>query len=215
MNEYVGTKLDLIIAAGELFADNGVEGTSVRAIAERCNANIAAINYHFGSKENLYTEVLRYVITQTHCSLAWELLKDETWFATPEKTAVAIWRLIKERFSHYLSTDRPSWFGRLLMLSLVYPTTSLEIVTREMMAPENEALTKFIQRCKPDLTSEQAQFWAFSLVGQIAFYVFAEAGILVALDRTAYDDAFLGKAEKHIGDLMLTALGLPVTDMIS
>lgn len=76
--EYEGIKRDLIVAAGELFADKGVEGTSVRAIAKRCGANIAAINYHFGSKENLYTEVLRYAMTETRCSVAQELLKDDT-----------------------------------------------------------------------------------------------------------------------------------------
>ena len=60
--ELAGTKLALINAAGELFADHGLEGTSVRAIAEKAGANVAAINYHFGSKENLYAEGLRYVV---------------------------------------------------------------------------------------------------------------------------------------------------------
>jgi len=213
MNEYAGTKLDLIIAAGELFADNGVEGTSVRAIAERCGANIAAINYHFGGKENLYTEVLRYVMMQTRCPLASELVKEDAWFATSEKKATAIRMLIKERFTQYFGMRQPNWFGRLLMLSLVYPTPSLEIVVREMMFPENAAFTEVLRRCKPGLAAEEAQFWVISIEGQISFYVFAESGILLALNRPSYDDTFLKRIEKHIGDLMLKALDLPLIDM--
>lgn len=213
--EYEGIKRDLIVAAGELFADKGVEGTSVRAIAKRCGGNIAAINYHFGSKENLYTEVLRYAMTETRCSVAQELLKDDTWFTAPAKKAAAVRMIVKEYFLQYFSTKRPSWLGRVLILSMVYPTASMEVATRQMKTPENEALMKVFQRCKPGLPTEQAQFFALSLVGQIAFYVLAKAGILAALGKTTYDEAFLNKAEKHIGDLILTSLGLPLTGTVS
>ena len=64
--EPTGTKLVLIRAAGELFATHGFEGTSIRAIAEKAGTNIAAINYHFGTKENLYAEAILYVVLQDH-----------------------------------------------------------------------------------------------------------------------------------------------------
>jgi AcrR family transcriptional regulator len=49
----------LIQAAGELFAKKGFAATSVRDIAQKAGVNVAAVNYHFSSKENLYTEVFR------------------------------------------------------------------------------------------------------------------------------------------------------------
>lgn len=49
----------LLTAARELFAQRGYEGTSVRDITARAKANLAAITYHFGSKEALFHEVLR------------------------------------------------------------------------------------------------------------------------------------------------------------
>ncbi len=52
------TKKIIISKARELFAQHGFNGTSVRTIAEQCDVNIAAINYHFGSKENLYWAVV-------------------------------------------------------------------------------------------------------------------------------------------------------------
>jgi AcrR family transcriptional regulator len=52
------TKTELLGAARQLFAEKGFRGTTVRAIANRAGANIAAVTYHFGSKEKLYHAVL-------------------------------------------------------------------------------------------------------------------------------------------------------------
>ena len=52
------TRARLIRVAGELFAERGFGGASVRDICARAHANVAAIRYHFGSKEALYREVL-------------------------------------------------------------------------------------------------------------------------------------------------------------
>lgn len=51
----------ILTAARELFAERGYEGTSVRDITARAKANLAAITYHFGSKEALFHTVLRSV----------------------------------------------------------------------------------------------------------------------------------------------------------
>jgi AcrR family transcriptional regulator len=50
----------LLKAASKLFADKGFDATKVAEICRSARANIAAVNYHFGSKENLYREAWRY-----------------------------------------------------------------------------------------------------------------------------------------------------------
>ena len=47
------TKTRILDAAERLFAKDGIDATSLRAITEAANANLAAVNYHFGSKESL------------------------------------------------------------------------------------------------------------------------------------------------------------------
>ena len=53
------TKTSLLDAAEALFAELGIAGASMRAITARAGANLAAVHYHFGSKEGLVREVFR------------------------------------------------------------------------------------------------------------------------------------------------------------
>lgn len=52
------TKEKILDVAEELFAGNGFQGTSMRDITSRAGVNLAAINYHFGSKQGLVTAVI-------------------------------------------------------------------------------------------------------------------------------------------------------------
>ena len=52
------TKLKIINAARDLFALKGFEGASVREIASSAGVNIAALNYHFSSKHNLFLHIM-------------------------------------------------------------------------------------------------------------------------------------------------------------
>ncbi len=52
------TKAKIIEAAGKLFAERGYAETTSKDICERVGINLAAVNYHFGSRDGLYQEVL-------------------------------------------------------------------------------------------------------------------------------------------------------------
>lgn len=53
-----GTKSRILDAAEELFMEHGFEATSLRIITTAASVNLAAVNYHFGSKEELFQAVL-------------------------------------------------------------------------------------------------------------------------------------------------------------
>jgi AcrR family transcriptional regulator len=53
------TRLDILEATETLLALNGPSATSIRSIAARADVNVAAINYHFHSKDGLIDELLR------------------------------------------------------------------------------------------------------------------------------------------------------------
>ena len=52
------TKDRILDAAEALFMEHGFEATSLRAITAAAAVNLAAVNYHFGSKEELFQAVL-------------------------------------------------------------------------------------------------------------------------------------------------------------
>jgi len=55
----VDTKDRILDVAEEIFAEKGYSATSMRTITSRANVNLAAVNYHFGSKAQLYHAVFQ------------------------------------------------------------------------------------------------------------------------------------------------------------
>src|ERR687896_2628027 len=53
------TRTRILDAAEELFMQHGFEGTSMRQLTTKAGVNLAAVNYHFGSKEALVEAVFR------------------------------------------------------------------------------------------------------------------------------------------------------------
>lgn len=54
------TKFETICReASRLYARNGVEAVSMRDVADACDITVAALYYHFSSKEDLYEEVVQ------------------------------------------------------------------------------------------------------------------------------------------------------------
>lgn len=53
-------KQRLIDAAEDLFAAKGFDATSIRDLTTRADCNLAAVNYHFGTKDELYAELFRH-----------------------------------------------------------------------------------------------------------------------------------------------------------
>jgi len=52
------TKTRILDAAEKLFVEHGFEATSLRSLTSAAGVNLAAVNYHFGSKEELFQAVL-------------------------------------------------------------------------------------------------------------------------------------------------------------
>lgn len=69
-------------AAEQLFAEKGFTETSVRSITSKADVNLAAINYHFGSKEGLIKAIFSRYLTQ-FCG---ELEKKLNYFEKQEAT---------------------------------------------------------------------------------------------------------------------------------
>ncbi|WP_443937250.1 TetR/AcrR family transcriptional regulator [Pedobacter sp. MW01-1-1] len=56
--EKIDKRQAILDASEKLFCETGYEGTSTRQIARESGANMAMINYYFGSKEGVFVEVM-------------------------------------------------------------------------------------------------------------------------------------------------------------
>ena len=209
-DELVGTKLALVVSAGELFAEFGLDGASIRAIADKAGANSAAISYYFGSKENLYTETLRYVITKEKTPKAGDYLDSDPRVETPEGIAEIIVEMAHRKYASFYSVKHPRWHSRLIMRSLLDPSPSLITVVEQLFRPDHADMRRLLKKARPDLDEQNAEVIALSMMGQLAFYEFARAPLLHLMGKEDYDAGFIDAAARYTALMIIVALGLPI-----
>ena len=110
------TREKLLEVAGPIFADLGYQATTIREICAGAGANVAAINYHFGDKLGLYTEVLQQSVRAVQLIAVQNTLDQNT---PPEEILRA---LIRARLRSISGDDLPDWHSRLLAHELAQPT---------------------------------------------------------------------------------------------
>jgi AcrR family transcriptional regulator len=160
------TRNQLLEAAGEEFAEVGFRNATVRAICQRAGANIAAINYHFGDKETLYVEVLRYAHGKALDK--YPLLLDVPETAAPEKKLHAF---IHSLLLRIFEKGSQSWHGRLMSREMIEPTAALDALIEERIRPTHGALAKIVgEILKCPVTDERVLFCVFSVLSQCVFY---------------------------------------------
>ena len=71
MTTATSTRDRILEVARDLFAQHGYNGTTIRDIAIAAEANLAAVGYHFGSKDALYGEILRAHVGPLAQRIAW------------------------------------------------------------------------------------------------------------------------------------------------
>ena len=101
------TRERILNAACELFAEKGFSGTTTQDICTHADANIAAVNYHFRSKENLYREVWEHL----------HALAAERWAVSMDKAVSAEEKLrlfIRLRVETILSSGPESRLPRIV-----------------------------------------------------------------------------------------------------
>lgn len=186
------TRQLLLEAAGELFASNGFAATSTRMIAAKSHQNVAAVNYHFGSKQNLFNAALKYVLerimTRRPQNKSRRRQDIETEFAS----------YIEERTSFLLSPQMPSWYGELIVRALLVVPGGLEKNSIAILSPDFDYLENLARRFDKTIDRASARRWAYSVIGQIFFYVLGRSMILLANDMPSYSRSYIETVARQI-----------------
>jgi AcrR family transcriptional regulator len=165
------TQWRLLVAAEELFAEHGFAGTSVRDITTEAGANVAAVNYHFGSKQQLYQKLfeLRLAEMRRFRTHAVHKALDE---AEPRGDVAAIVETFARAFMQPLSDPkRARTMLRLFMREMSDPHLPTGMFVQQMAQPMQELMRDALQRTCPGLSEEAARMCFHSLVGQLIHLV--------------------------------------------
>ncbi|MDR3617855.1 MAG: CerR family C-terminal domain-containing protein [Paludisphaera borealis] len=196
------TKQRLLEAAGEEFAEKGFELARVRAICERAGANLAAVNYHFGDKEQLYREVL---LEAHRCGLD---PASEPALA-PLSPADKLRAFITHFCEHVIAFGgADSWQTRLMMREIVDPTPALEFLVRESIRPRFEQLKAIMREVRPEADEQRLDVLCFSVIGQCLHYKTARRVMERLIGDDRYQALTASYLADHIAEFTLAALGL-------
>lgn len=167
------TKERIIRTAEVLFARDGYAGTSLRNITDEADVNVAAVNYHFGSKENLLIEILDRIvipINDDRLRLLGQIDQDEN----PDLEQVLTAFLLPDLKSIHELRERDPALTR--FVSRMY-TEGSELMGQIMGRQFAEVQRRFYQalgRALPHLTADDIA-WRLHCVVGIVIYLFASA----------------------------------------
>lgn len=202
------TRHRLLLAAGELFALRGFDATSIRDIARKSRTNIAAVNYHYSSKENLYLAVVQYAADKMLARRDHALEHIDMRTLDRAKAVDALRMLIDREVRAYLSADMPEWYAQLLLRCLLTKGPVLESLFERILHPDHVVLRQLLRAISPRMTEQETTLWAYSITGQIAFYCIGREAILIEQKRSAYSDAFVRAVINHVTHVILSGIGI-------
>ncbi len=161
------TKQKILEAASILFAQNGFSGASIRDIAAKADVNLAAINYHFGGKDNLYWKVFEYNDELLEAGIK----------KIGEETSSTV-ELAVETFKFFISGRNALYntFKIFLSDNLSLPEEGDIFERCEQLGPPGGAV--FSEKIRADLgdsISEEGQRWATDMI----FSVLVHFGVIM------------------------------------
>ncbi len=199
------TRLRLLKAAGEIFAEHGFRQTTVRDICDKAGANVAAVNYHFGDKLGLYAAVVRHWF-----ALAWEkyppdggLLPD----ATPDQRLRVF---IRSWLWRMMDNGAPAWYGRLIAREMADPTPSVtDAIIESHIRPHSQLLRGIVaDLLGPGASPKKIGLAAASIAGQCLFYFHCRDTIRKIQPVLRFDATDLDDIADHITAFSLAGMGV-------
>ena len=174
LNSSISTKERILSAAESLFARRGFEGASLRQLTTAAGVNLAAVNYHFGSKEKLVEQIFRRRLDALNNSRLEALARVVgTESATIEQVLAAFIRPALE-LSH---DESGALFMRVLARAYAEHDDTLRQFLSENYGHVMRQFTAEFARLLPQL-SKQELYWRIDLVSGALTHAMSGFGMI-------------------------------------
>jgi len=211
--------VDRILDAAELlFAEKGFSETSLRMITSKAKVNLAAVNYHFGSKNALIQAVFSRFLSPLS-RLMEQGLKENEWgeagAPTPQlEDLIRLYTrsLLKIPTSH---DNGVSIFMRLLGLAYTQSQGHLRKYLEEEYSRSFRLFMQFVKESTPGLTTKE-RFWRMQFtIGSVAFTMSSIQQLTEILDNSVDAKSDPEKVVNYLVPYVLAGLKSPPVDTSS
>jgi TetR/AcrR family transcriptional regulator, regulator of cefoperazone and chloramphenicol sensitivity len=193
------TRRRLLAAAGEVFADRGFHAATIKEITDKADASLAAVNYHFQDKAELYKAVLA------------KLAEDHSRIVPPDSAlsgpAAMRLRQFVSFFCHAaIARQRASWEQVLMAREMAEPTDALDALNEQVLKPLTQKLSAIVAELldvRPHHTA--VGLAAASVLGQCIYYMKHRACI-GQMHPQLGDNPDIEQYANHVADFSLTGI---------
>ena len=192
------TRKRLLDAAREVFSEHSFQGATVREICRRADANVAAVNYHFGNKEGLLAEALNF-------SQLAALQKANGQADVCPKVRLRLF--LRDFMLMLLDEKNASSQCRIMARELADPTPALDQIVSEAIAPLHEFLGKLLCEIVGDKVGEaELRRCVYSIFGQCQFYRHSHPVLQRLHPKLRYDHKEIEAIAEHIAEFSLAGI---------
>jgi AcrR family transcriptional regulator len=193
------TRERLLEAAAEVFAERGFRGATLREIARRADANLAAANYHFGSKQRLYLEVARERFERLEQRIS-QRGGDTDLTGLAQLSRAELEDRLRARVRTLLASllEEDPIHAALMQRELLDPSDALPVIVRRWVEPLRSGMDRIVAHLAPGLSAEAAAACTESVVGQVFFYLTHRPVLLLLRGRRGFPRDFVDQAAAHI-----------------
>ncbi len=208
------TRNTLLTTAIRLFGQYGYDGVTTRALARAAGANIAAIKYHFGSKDDLYVGAIDHIIGLLTPRLdlvlgmagqAKSIARDD-----PKRQAVLVAQLVDAVLTTFLCTPGLKTIVPFVLRELFVPGPHFDRLYNAVPRRLHETFTELVGWILgTDPQAPATVIRTHALVGQLVVYQIGRGILQHRLGVEDYGDAEIRMIREQSTRSILMSLGLP------
>lgn len=206
------TRTRILDAAEELFMLQGFGGTSMRLLTAKAGVNLAAVNYHFGSKDALIEAVFRRRLDPMNTARIAELDALEA-SGTPDADAV-IRAFVGASLRMLEDAKGGRNFIRLLGRTYTEPAKGVRHLIGQMYAPTMQRYKAALERALPQMPRDELVWRMHFMFGTLAYTLAATDTVQLIAGCKPEDRYDARLLEERLTAFLAAGLNAPLKNVI-
>ena len=210
------TRTRILDVAEELFMLHGFEGTSMRLLTSTAGVNLAAVNYHFGSKDALIEALFRRRVDPMNAARITELERLEKESAGRPLAHEAIIRAFVGPSLRLMEDAKGGGrnFIRLLGRTYTEPTKPIRLLIGRLYAPVMERYKAALERTLPHMPREELVWRMHFMFGTLSYTLAATDTVQLIAGCKAEDRYDARLLEERLTAFLAAGLNAPLRNSI-